>query len=90
MGQAAEGLKHFDEAIAWYQKVESTDWVRAQLKVATLVARQQGLAAGREYLHRIEAKSGEDRVQMIQVEAQLLRDAKAWQEAFEKFRHVLV
>jgi tetratricopeptide (TPR) repeat protein len=83
LGQASEGLKRYDEAIEWYQKVESTDWVRAQLKVATLIARQQGLAAGREYLHKIEAHSGEDRVQMIQVEAQLLRDAKAWKEAFD-------
>jgi len=83
LGQAAEGLKHFDEAIGWYQKVESGDWVRAQLKVATLVARQQGLAAGREYLHRIEPRSSDDQVQMIQVEAQLLRDAKAWRETFD-------
>ena len=83
LGQAAEGLKRYDEAIAWYQKVESGDWVRAQLKVATLIARQQGLNAGREYLRRIEPRSGEDRVQMIQVEAQLLRDAKAWKEAYE-------
>ena len=83
LGQAAEGLKRYDEAIGWYQKVESGDWVRAQLKVATLIARQQGLAAGREYLRRIEPRSGEDRVQMIQVEAQLLRDAKAWRETYE-------
>ena len=83
MGQAAEGLKRYDEAIGWYQKVESGDWVRAQLKVATLIARQQGLDAGREYLRRIEPRSGDDRVQMIQVEAQLLRDAKAWRETFE-------
>jgi tetratricopeptide (TPR) repeat protein len=83
LGQAAEGLKRFDEAIGWYQKVESGDWVRAQLKVATLIARQQGLAAGREYLRRIEPRSGDDRVQMIQVEAQLLRDAKAWKDAYE-------
>jgi len=83
LGQAAEGLKRYDEAIGWYQKVESNDWVRAQLKVATLIARQQGLAAGREYLRRIEARTPDDRVQMIQVEAQLLRDAKAWKEAYE-------
>ena len=83
LGQAAEGLKRYDEAIAWYQKVESGDWVRAQLKVATLIARQQGLNAGREDLRRIEPRSGEGRVQMIQVEAQLLRDAKAWKEAYE-------
>jgi tetratricopeptide (TPR) repeat protein len=83
LGQASEGLKNYDEAIAWYQKVESGDWVRAQLKVATLIARQQGLAAGREYLHRIEPRSSDDQVQMIQVEAQLLRDAKAWRETYD-------
>jgi tetratricopeptide (TPR) repeat protein len=83
LGQAAEGLKRYEEAIAWYQKVESGDRLRAQLKIATLIARQQGLAAGREYLHRIEPRSGEDRIQVIQVEAQLLRDAKAWKDTYE-------
>jgi tetratricopeptide (TPR) repeat protein len=83
LGQAAEGLKRIDEAIGWYKKVESGDWVRAQLKIATLLARQQGLDAGRAYLQRIEANSDEDRIQIIQVEAQLLRDAKAWKETYE-------
>jgi tetratricopeptide (TPR) repeat protein len=83
MGQAAEGLKRYEDAINWYQKVESGDWVRAQLKIATLIAKQQGLAAGREYLGRIEPRSSEDSIQMIQVEAQLLRDAKAWKETYE-------
>jgi len=83
LGQAAEGLKRYEEAIGWYQKVEAGDWVRAQLKIATLIARQQGLAAGREYLQRIEPRSAEDSIQMIQVEAQLLRDAKAWNETYE-------
>jgi tetratricopeptide (TPR) repeat protein len=83
MGQAAEGLKQYEDAINWYQKVESGDWVRAQLKIATLIAKQQGLAAGREYLARIEPRSPEDSIQMIQVEAQLLRDARAWKETYE-------
>lgn len=83
MGQASEGLKRYDEAIGWYQKVDSGDWVRAQLKIATLISKQQGIAAGREYLQKIEPKSAEDRVQVIQVEAQLLRDAKEWKETYE-------
>jgi tetratricopeptide (TPR) repeat protein len=83
LGQAAEGLKLYDDAINWYQKVESGDWVRAQLKIATLIAKQQGLPAGREYLRRIEPQSPEDNVQRIQVEAQLLRDARAWKETYE-------
>ncbi len=83
LGQAAEGLKRYDEAIAWYQKVDTGDWVRAQLKIATLIARQQSLEAGRKYLQKIEPRSAEDRIQMIQVEAQLLRDAKQWRETYE-------
>jgi tetratricopeptide (TPR) repeat protein len=83
LGQAAEGLKRYEEAIGWYQKVDAGDWVRAQLKIATLIARQQGLAAGREYLQRIEPRSSEDSIQMVQVEAQLLRDAKEWNETYE-------
>jgi len=83
MGQAAEGLKRYEEAIGWYQKVDSADWVRAQLKIATLIARQQGLAAGREYLQKIDPRSTEDSIQMIQVEAQLLRDAKEWRETYD-------
>jgi tetratricopeptide (TPR) repeat protein len=83
MGQAAEGLKRYEEAIGWYQKVDSGDWVRAQLKIATLMARQQGLAAGRAYLQRIEPRTTDDSIQVIQVEAQLLRDAKEWNETYE-------
>ena len=83
LGQAAEGLGDFDEAIGWYQKVEKGDWVRAQLKIATLVARQQGLDAGRKYLEKIEPANPEDRVDIIQVEAQFLRDAKQWQAAYD-------
>ena len=83
MGQAAEGLKRYDEAIGWYQRVDSGDWVRAQLKIATLISREQGLEAGRAYLHRMEVKTPADRVQVVQVEAQLLRDAKQWQATYD-------
>jgi tetratricopeptide (TPR) repeat protein len=83
LGQAAEGLKRYEEAIDWYKRVDSGDWVRAQLKIATILAREQGLAAGREYLHRIDAPTSEDRIQIVQVEAQLLRDSKAWKETYE-------
>ena len=83
LGQAAEGQKRYEEAIGWYQKVESGDRLRAQLKIATLISRQQGLAAGREFLHRIEPQTGEENIQVLQVEAQLLRDARAWKETYE-------
>ena len=83
LGQAAEGLKQYEEAIRWYQKVDAADWIHAQLKIATLVARTQGLPAGRDYLQHIEARTTDDKIQVIQVEAQLLRDAKEWQETYD-------
>ncbi|HEX5129091.1 MAG TPA: tetratricopeptide repeat protein [Usitatibacter sp.] len=83
LGQAAEGQKRYEEAIGWYQKVESGDRLRAQLKIATLISKQQGLAAGREFLHRIEPQTGDENIQVLQVEAQLLRDAKAWKETYD-------
>jgi tetratricopeptide (TPR) repeat protein len=83
LGQAAEGLKQYDEAIRWYQKVEAGDWIRAQLKIATLIARTQGLAAGRDYLQHIDAHGTDDKIQIIQVEAQLLRDSKEWQATYD-------
>jgi tetratricopeptide (TPR) repeat protein len=90
MGQAAEGLKRYDEAIGWYQKVDSGDWVRAQLKIATLIAHQQGLEAGRDYLRHIEPRSSDDSIQMVQVEAQLLRDAKEWKETYAMLSKAVV
>ena len=77
------GLKRTRMPYAWYQNVESGDRLSAQRKIATLISRQQGLGAGREYLRRIEPRSGEDRIQVIQVEAQLLRDAKAWKDTYD-------
>ena len=55
LGQAAEGLKQYDEAIRWYQKVESGDWIRAQLKIATLIARTQGLVGTESAADEIRA-----------------------------------
>ncbi len=83
LGQAAEGAKRPEEAIDWYRRVESGDWVRAQMRIASLVAKRDGLAKGREYLQGVEPRTQDDRIQMLQLEAQLLRDAKAWQDTFD-------
>ena len=83
LGQAAESRKRYDEAIDWYGKVESGDRMRAQMKIATLIAKRDGLAKGREYLQSVEARTQEDRIQRVQIEAQLLREAKAWQDTFD-------
>ena len=83
LGQAAESAKHFDEALDWYRKVDSGDWMRAQMRIASLIAKRDGLAKGRAYLQTVQPRTQDDRIQMIQIEAQLLRDAKAWQDTYD-------
>jgi tetratricopeptide (TPR) repeat protein len=83
LGQAAEMAKRYDEAIEWYGKVDSSDRMRAQTRIAALIAKRDGLAKGRDYLKTIESDSPDDRIQVFQIEAQLLRDAKAWNETFD-------
>ncbi|MCM2328034.1 MAG: tetratricopeptide repeat protein [Lysobacter sp.] len=83
LGQASELAKRPDEALDWYRRVEAGDWMRAQMRIATLIAKRDGLAKGRAYLQGVEPRTQEDRIQMVQIEAQLLRDAKAWQDTYE-------
>ncbi len=83
LGQAAELAKRPDEALDWYGKVDAGDWMRAQMRIATLIAKRDGLAKGRAYLQGVEPRTQDDRIQMIQIEAQLLRDAKAWKDTFD-------
>ena len=83
LGQAAESANHLDEALEWYRKVDAEEWTRAQMKIAALIAKRDGLAKGRAYLHTVEPRTQDERIQVVQMEAQLLRDAKAWQETFD-------
>lgn len=83
LGQAAESAGRLDEALDWYGKVDSGDQTRAQLRIASLIAKRDGLEKGRAYLQGIEPRTQEERIQMIQVEAQLLREAKAWQDTYD-------
>jgi tetratricopeptide (TPR) repeat protein len=82
LGQVYESRKEVDEAIKWYAKVEAGEEMRAKLKIATLVARQQGLAAGRQYLAGLETRTSEDRIALLQVDAQLLREAREFRQGY--------
>jgi len=87
LGMAAEAKKDPDSAISWFRRVgEGEYFVTAKLKAAGLMAKRDGLESGRKYLH--DAQSAEEekpeiRIQLILAEAQLLRDAKEFQLAFQ-------
>ena len=86
LGVVAEAGKRPADAIEWYRQVKSGDYfVNAQLKTAAIIARRDGMPAGRKFLQDAQAAAidaPETRIQLILAEAQLLRDAKAFKDAF--------
>jgi tetratricopeptide (TPR) repeat protein len=86
LGVVAESRKDIPGAIDWFDKVDDGEYlVSAKLKTAGLVAKRDGIESGRKVLRDAqiaESDSPETRVQLILAEAQLLRDAKAFKEAY--------
>jgi tetratricopeptide (TPR) repeat protein len=82
LGQAAEEQKKWSEAIGWYERVEGGEQaLAARLRVAQVMAKQGKITEARDYLRALEV-SGADRAQVYIAEAQLLRDANRYDEAF--------
>jgi tetratricopeptide (TPR) repeat protein len=86
LGLVGEGRKDVEVALSWYRQVgEGEYFVPAQLKIATLIAKRDGLAEGRKFLSEaraVEIDSPDVRNQLILAEVQLLRDAKDFAGAF--------
>jgi tetratricopeptide (TPR) repeat protein len=84
LGQVNEERKRFDEARKWYATVQPGEhYVSAQARYAGALAKQGRLPEARKHLQQVSVTSREQRVQLTQAEAQLLRDANAYAEAYE-------
>ncbi|HEX9686937.1 MAG TPA: tetratricopeptide repeat protein [Burkholderiales bacterium] len=84
LGQMNEERKRFDEALKWYGAVtQGEQFITAQSRYAAILAKQGRLPEARKHLQETSARSAQQRVQLTQAEAQLLRDANAYQEAFD-------
>jgi tetratricopeptide (TPR) repeat protein len=83
LGQIAEDQKDYPEALRWYDEVGGGDlYLRAQMRYALVLSKQGKLDAARAHLRQVEPGSAEGRVQLLLTEAQMLRDAKRPEEAF--------
>lgn len=84
LGQSFEEQKRFDEAMNWYRDVAGGEqYIAAQSRYAGLLAKQNKLPEARAYLQKLKTFDEEQKVQLVQAEAQLLREAKAFQEAYD-------
>ena len=83
LGQANEERKNFDEALRWYGSVSGGEqYVPSRARYASILAKQGRMPEARKYLQEA-ARNGQERVQFTQAEAQLLRDANEYREAYD-------
>ena len=86
MAQIAEKQKDYAGANAWLDRIENADEIMAaQMRRASLLARQGQLAQARALLRNQPERRPEDARLKLAAEAQLLRDMKAWQQAYEVY-----
>ena len=84
LGQLSEAKQNEDEALERYREVKDGEYLfAAQARVAYLLGKQGKLDEARKFLHQIEATDNQHRVRLALVEAQLLRDAKRAEEAYQ-------
>lgn len=84
LGQLSEAKQNEDEALERYREVKDGEYLfAAQARVAYLLSKQGKLDEARKFLHQIEATDNQHRVRLALVEAQLLRDAKRAEEAYQ-------
>lgn len=84
LGQIAEELNRFPDALRWYNEVESGEqYLPAQIRYAQVLAKQGSLDKARSHLHALAEQNSGQRVPLVLAEAQLLRDANEVKEAFQ-------
>lgn len=83
LGQLGEARENEDEAMAHYQKVKGGEYqFPARLRVVYLLNKRGRLDEARVYLQQTQAADNQQRVQLILIEAQLLRESKQYEDAY--------
>jgi len=83
LGQVEEERKRHENALRWYREVAGGERAfEAQLKVALMLGRLGRVDEARTHLAGLEPTDVDARTQLIQVEAQVLREAGALETAY--------
>lgn len=84
LAQIAERRRDFEQANAWLDRIDnSQDLVQAQSRRASILARQGRLDEARKLLQALPARTPADARMKVMAEAQLLRDQKQYQAAYD-------
>jgi tetratricopeptide (TPR) repeat protein len=84
LGQLSEAKNNEEEAAAYYRKVKGGEYLfSAQVRIAYLLGKLGRLDEARQQLHQVQAGNTQQHVQLLLVEAQLLREANQLTESYQ-------
>ncbi|PKO70719.1 MAG: hypothetical protein CVU22_01065 [Betaproteobacteria bacterium HGW-Betaproteobacteria-16] len=90
MAQIAEKQNDFQAANAWLDRIENADDIMAaQMRRASLLARQGQMTEARALLRSHPERRPDDARLKLVAEAQLLRDFKEWQQAYLVYKEAV-
>ena len=90
LGQLSEAKKNEEEAIAYYREVKDGEYLMAaQIRIAYLLSKHGQLAEARQLLQQVQTTDNQQRAQLAMVEAQLLREANQFDEAYRVLNQAL-
>lgn len=84
LGQVFEAENLFEEALKWYRQVnDGQHRFDAKLRTAAMLGRLGRVQEARDWLAGLDAQDDNERTQVVQAEALVLRDAKDYSKVFE-------
>jgi len=90
LAQIAEEDKQFPVALEWLRKIEGgEDFLTARVREAFVLSKMQRLDEARKLLRTVSTQSSDEKTQLVLAEAQLLRDAKRYDESFKLLSQAL-
>ena len=90
LGQVNEGRQRYPQALEWYLKVGPGEhYFSSRLKAAVVLGKLARVEEGRALLRQLGPAAGAERGPLVQAEAQLLREAGRYQEAYEVLSQAL-
>jgi len=84
LARIAEEEKRYAEALRWLDRVGGGEqYVNARVRRALVLGKMKRVEEGRKVLAETPVASNEERTQVVLAEAQLLREAKRYRDAFD-------
>jgi tetratricopeptide (TPR) repeat protein len=90
LGRIAEQRQQFEQANIWYLGVQGGEnYFDAQVRLGLILARQDRLAEARTHLRSVRTRNAEERALLVQAEAEMLTEARRFDEAMSIYDQAL-